>query len=411
MNNKEKTVSLEEAQKIIMNSIIPLGNENVSIFEAFNRFLYKDIISDIIDPPLDNSAMDGYAIIADDTAGASKENPKNLKITGETRAGEFESKHVSRGTAVRIMTGAPMPEGADSVIEFEETEEDGNMVKIYKEVEKEENIRFAGENINKGDIILRKGDRLKSSDVGMLASLNYTKVSVYKRPEIAIISTGDEIVDIGKNIKFGQIRNSNAYTLYSEIKKYNCIPHYIGIAKDNIKDTKNKFHKALKYDVILSIGGVSKGRYDFVKEAYKEFDINIKFEWVRVKPGRPCTFGKKNKKLIFGLPGNQVSTLTSFIQFVRPAILGLMGANRIHKPIVKAILEENIEKKPDRMHLIRAYFSIKNNEFHVSTTGPQGSGILRSMSKANCLIIVPQEVTRIKAGERVSIQLIEHYEI
>jgi molybdopterin molybdotransferase len=363
-------------------------------------------------PPLDDSAMDGYAIIADDTHGASKNSPVKLRIVGEIQAGgSVSGKQVSKGTAIRIMTGAPIPAGADSVVQFEDTEEEAGYVRIFHETLKYKNYRFVGENIRKGDKVLNKGDRLRSADIGILASLNYDAVKVYKQPTVSIISTGDELADIGEEIRFGQIRDVNAYTLHSEIKKYNALPNYLGIAKDTLQDTKEIFLKALKSDVVISTGGVSMGRYDFVKENYSDLGIDIQFEWVKVKPGRPCTFGTKDNKLIFGLPGNPVSTLTSFIQFVRPALLKLMGAKKIHKPIVNAFLEEDIKKESGKVHLLRGFFTIRNNDFYVSTTGNQKSSVLRSMSSANCLIIVPEDVTKVKAGEKVAIQLIDHDEI
>jgi molybdopterin molybdotransferase len=380
--------------------------------EASNRILYEDIVSDVMVPPLDDSAMDGYAIIADNTHGASRNNPVRLRIVGEIQAGgSIIGKKVSNGTAMGIMTGAPIPEGADSVIQFEDTEEEAGYVKIFSETVKYKNYRFAGENINRGDRVLQKGDRLRSADVGILASLNYSAVKVYKQPTVSIISTGDELAEIGEATQFGQIRNVNSCTLYSEVRKYNALPHYLGIARDTMKDTKDKLLKALESDVVLSTGGVSRGKYDFVKEIFYDLNVKILFESINVKPGRPCTFGKKGNKLIFGLPGNPVSTLTSFIQFVRPALLRLMGARRIKKPIVNAFLEEDINKQSGKVHLLRGHFTIKNNEFYVSTTGNQNSSVLRSMSKANCLIVLPENCTEVKAGEKVAIQLIYHDEI
>jgi molybdopterin molybdotransferase len=412
MTSRNRTVSFKEAQDIILNSVYPLGFEEVSILEASNRILYENIISDIFIPPMDNSSMDGYAILADDTRGASKEKPVKLKITGEIQAGgSIADKKIVKGTAIRIMTGAPMPEGSNAAIQFEDTNEEGDIVKIFREVKINENYRFTGENIKKGDQVLETGDRLTSADIGLLASLNYNTVKVYKMPTVAIISTGDEVVNVGEEIKTGQIRNSNAYTLYSEVKKYNAIPRFIGIAKDTIDDTRQKFLEALKSDVVISTGGVSKGKYDFVKEIYRDINIEIQFETVNVKPGRPFVFGKKENKLIFGLPGNPVSTLTSFIQFVRPALLKLMNAKRTNKPIINAFLEEDINKEPGKVHLIRGYFKIKNNDFYVSTTGNQSSGVLRSMSSANCLIIIPDNITKVSTGEKVAIQLIDHDEI
>jgi molybdopterin molybdotransferase len=412
MENKEITVSIEEAMNIIVNSVHPLSYENVSIMEAYNRVLYEDIISGVMVPPFDDSAMDGYAVITEDTRGATGHNPVLLKVIGEIQAGGLRyNRRVLHQTAVRIMTGAPIPAGADSVIQFEDTEEWAGHVKIFRETSKFENYRFAGESIKKGATVLSRGDRLSSADIGILASLNYNTVKVYKQPTVSIISTGDEIVEIGEDTPGDRIRNVNAYTLYSEIKKYSAIPDYLGIARDSIEDTRAIFMKALKSDVIISTGGVSMGRYDFVKEVYDDLDIKTQFEWVRVKPGRPCTFGKKDNKLIFGLPGNPVSTLTSFIQFVRPALLRLMGTRRITKPVVNAYLEEDITKQSGKVHLLRGHFTIKDNEFYVSTTGNQKSSVLRSMSVANCLIIIPENDTKIGKGQRVAIQLIDHDEI
>ncbi len=404
-------VSVEEALEIVLNSVSPLGGEDTSILEASNRVLYEDIVSDRMIPPLDDSAMDGYAIIADDTRGASRNNPAKLYIVGEIQAGgSIIGKHVSEGTAIRIMTGAPMPEGADSVVKVEDTEEEGGYVKVFRETVRYNNYRFAGENIRKEDNVLYKGKRLGSADAGVLASLNHGTVKVYKRPTVSIISTGDELADLGEDIKVGQIRNVNAYTLYSEAKKYNALPDYLGIAKDTLKDTKEILLRALKSDVVISTGGVSTGKYDFVKDIYSELNIEIQFEQINVKPGTPCVFGKKDNKLVFGLPGNPVPTLILFIQFVRPALLRLMGAIKIKKPVVNAFLEEDINSSKVH-HLLRGCFTLKNNEFYVSTTGNQKPSVLRSMSAANCLIIVPENITKVRAGEKVAIQLIDHDEI
>ena len=406
------TVSVGEAQKIILDSVSPLNGESISLMEASNRILYEDIVADMMIPPVDDSAMDGYAIIADDTHGASRNNPVRLRIIGEIQAGgSVIGKRVSNGTAIRIMTGASIPEGADSVIQFEETEEKAGYVKIFSESVKYGNCKCAGENIKKGDKVLQKGDRLRSADVGILASLNYTAVKVYRRPTVSIVSTGDELAETGDKLRVGQIRNVNAYTLFSEVRKYNALPRCLGIARDTMKDTKEKLLEALESDVVISTGGVSMGKYDFVKEIYSDLGIEILFEWINVKPGRPCTFGKKENKLVFGLPGYPVPTLTSFIQFVRPALLKLMGAKKLNKPVVGAFLEEDISKHSGGVNLLRGYFTIKNNEFYVSTTGSQKSSVLRSMSKANCLIVIPENSREVKAGEKVAIQLIDHDEI
>lgn len=412
MKTSNSTVSIDEACGIILNSVVPLGCEIISIMEAYNRVLCEDIVSEIMIPPADDSAMDGYAVIADDTRGATKNNPVRLKVTGEIQAGgSANGKQVSKGTAIRIMTGAPIPKGADSVIRFEDTEEEDGYVRIFQETGRYNNYRTAGESIKKGDRVLSGGCRLSSADVGILASMNFGTVKVYKQPTVSIISTGDELAEIGEEARNGKIRNVNAFTLCSEVRRYNAIPEYLGIAKDTLKDTKAMFLKALKSDVVISTGGVSMGKYDFVKDIFSDLDIEMQFERVNVKPGGPCTFGKKGNKLIFGLPGNPVSTLTSFIQFVRPALLKLMGATKIDKPIVNAFIEEDIRKKAGKVNLLRGHFTVKNNEFHVSITGSQKTSVLPSMSNANCLIIIPDDITVVKAGEKVAIQLINHAEI
>lgn len=411
--DKEPIVTFEDALQIILDSVIPITeSEIVSIIDAAGRVLAEDIQSTVNIPPYDNSAMDGYAVIAGDSTSASVDNPAILQIIDEIKAGgDFAGKRVTPGTAIRIMTGAPVPEGANAVIMFEDTQEEQEEVRIFKGVKESRNIRRAGEDVSIGSIALEKGTKLKSSDIGLLASLNKESVPVIRKPRAAIITTGDEIAELGEKITEGQIRNSNAYTLLSEVKKYHSIPVYLGNARDTVKDTREKLTRGLQYDIIITTGGVSMGKYDFVKEVIHDIGIQVLFEKIRMKPGKPCIFGRKDNTLFFGLPGNPVSTMVSFLQFVRPALLTLMGSSKIAKPVLTAILKEDIRKKVGRKNLLRGFFSIKDGTLFVSTTGPQGSGILRSMSQANCIIIVPLEVDRIPAGDKVSIQLIDHEEI
>ncbi len=411
MKNKDLTVSVADAAAIILRSVKPLDYEDVPIMQLPGRVLYDPIVADKMVPPWNDSAMDGYALIAEDSKGASRANPVVLRIAGEVQAGGFSVARVEKGTAVRIMTGAPIPENADCVVQIEDTEEQSGYVTIFREVSQYENYRFAGGSIKKGDLVLEQGERLGSGHMGVLASLNCESARVYRQPEVAIIATGNEIVDLGESIVNGQIRNVNAYTLMAEARKCGAIPRYLGIAKDTFEDTRAMFEKALEADVAISTGGVSMGKYDFVKDIYSALGIDVKFGWVNVKPGRPFTFGTKDKKLIFGLPGNPVSTLTSFIQFVRPALLSLMGARHIHKPVVSAFLETDVTKPPGKVHFLRGRFTIRDNTFYVSITGNQTSSVIRSMSDANCLIIIPEETASVKAGDKVAIQLINHDEI
>jgi molybdopterin molybdotransferase len=413
MNKKETTaISPEMACEIILKDITPLGDETITISEGYGRILASDIVSDINIPPFDNSAMDGYALTAASTTGASESTPVTLSVEGEVQAGGVVfNGNLSSGKAIRIMTGAPVPAKADAVTQVEYTAESDNIVSIFRETRPGDNIRRAGEDIALGQTILRRGDRLNSADIGLLASLNRKSVQVFRTPHVAIISTGDEIADPGEELKPGQIRNSNAYTLQSEIRKYNAVPHYIGIARDTVADTREKFLKASGFDVIISTGGVSMGKYDYVADVMKDINIEILIHSISMKPGKPCVFGKLGNKLFFGLPGNPVSTMISFIQFVRPALLRLMGASVISKPVVRAVLDEEIRKKPERTHFIRGFFYVKEEAVHVTTTGPQGSGILRSMHEANCLIILPADMSLAAKGSTVSIQLINHDEV
>lgn len=406
-------ISVNNALEIILGSTHRIENfESADILNLTGRILFNNIISGIDVPQRDNSAMDGYALISSDTLNASADSPVVLSISSEVQAGgEYCGSGVKKGEAVRIMTGAPIPEGADAVIPFEDTEEIDSTVKILKSVSINENIRFTGEDIKKGEIVLKKGTRIDSAQAGLIASMNISRVDVYKKPEVAVISTGDEIVELGSGNPYGKTVNSNAYTLCSEVRKYGGEPVYLGIVKDNIVETTEKIEEAMKSDIIITSGGVSMGKYDFIPDVMRNLGVDIKIQKVLMKPGKPVVFGHIGRKLFFGLPGNPVSVMVSFMQFVRPALLKMSGAEKIDKPVIGARLNEKIKKKPGRRHFVRGIYTIINNEFHVKTTGDQGSGILRSMSEANCLIMLPEEWGDAGPGDIVDIQLIDHGEI
>jgi molybdopterin molybdotransferase len=406
-------VSFDTAYRKILSAVTELESETISSRDAFGRILYQDIRSDVNIPPLDNSAMDGFALRWNDTIGATPDNPVSLSLCGEIQAGgDFSNIIVKSRSAARIMTGAPIPDGADSVIPVEETTEDTSqgIITVRKQLQLHENIRHAGEDIKAGQIVIKKGAKLRSAETGILASLNVGNVPVFKRPRVAILSTGDEIVEVGEALRPGQIRNSNAYTLFSEIQKYYGIPHYMGIARDSVSLTKELFSKALEFDIVLSTGGVSMGKYDLVKEVLVDLGVEISFETIKMKPGKPLIFGVKKNTLFFGLPGNPVSTMVSFLEFVRPALLKMCGARNLRKPEIIAVADNDIPKKRGRTEFLRGSFSITSGIIHVSTTGPQGSGILRSMSEANCLIVMNEDSIGCKKGDPVLIQLIDHEE-
>ncbi|TAL36440.1 MAG: molybdopterin molybdenumtransferase MoeA [Spirochaetes bacterium] len=411
-DENEILMPVERALALILETIRPLPVEPCGLAALAGRVIAEDIISTMDIPMVDNSAMDGYAVRTGDVAGAGRRDPVGLDVIGELQAGAaMAGLLVEPGRAVRIMTGAPIPPGADAVVRFEDTEERGERVSIFVPVVKGENIRRAGEDLRAGAVVLGKGARILSADIGLLASINVREARVYRRPTVAVISTGDEVVEPGPDLLPGQVRNSNAYTLVSEIARYGCEPRYLGIVRDSLEATRLLLGEAMGCNVIVTTGGVSMGRYDFVKDAIAALGVEILIQNIRMKPGKPCVFGTKGPLLFFGLPGNPVSTMVSFIQFVRPALFKLMGAARLAKPVVHAVARDDIVKKPGRVHFIRGLFTVRDGEFYVSTTGPQGSGILRSMSAANCLIVLPAETERVRAGERVLIQLIQHEEI
>jgi molybdopterin molybdotransferase len=409
--NRTPMVTPGDALNLILTHITPLDAEAVPLLGAAGRVLAEKIVSGMNIPPFDNSAMDGYALVAASTRGASKDQPARLFVTGEIKAGDAPCALPASGSAMRIMTGAPVPSGCDAVVPVEDTsEKDGNVL-IHIEARPGDHIRRAGEDIPSGSTVLRAGRRITPADAGLMASLDFTLVPVRKQPRVGIISTGNEIVDPGEPLREGQIRNSNASTLHGEILKCGALPHYLGIARDTEDDTRRIIAGAEKCDVIITTGGVSMGLYDFVPGVLRELGIELIFETIRMKPGKPCVFGALGSRLYFGLPGNPVSTMVSFIQFVRPALLALMGAELLAKPLVSAVLDEPIKKKKGRAHYIRGFFTLKKGMFHVTSTGPQGSGMLRSMSDANCLIILPEETEKAAAGDAVTIQLIHHDEV
>ncbi len=414
MNPGEKSfVTAAAALEIILGKVKIVDSETLGIADAFARIVSEDVCAVGNVPPFDNSAMDGFALRSEDTVNATKSQPVRFRIVSELRAGSvIGDQGVAPMTAIRIMTGAPMPVGADSVIPVEDTETDfDGSVKLFKRLKAHENVRFAGEDMRTGETVLDRGMKLGSAEIGLLAAVNRDTVRVYRKPRVAIISTGDEIEEVGAELRPGQIRNSNAHTLRCEVAKYGGIPTYIGIARDEPEVTRDVFTRALEHDIIISTGGVSLGEYDFVQEVVESLGLKIAVHGVRIKPGRPMTFGAMGDTIFFGLPGNPVSTMVTFMQFVRPALLKMGGACRIDKPEIPAVIEDSITKRPGRREYIRGSYTTKGGRVVVTTTGPQGSGILRSMSRANCLIIVPEDVSEYKPGDSVVIQLIHHEEI
>lgn len=397
-------VKVIDAQAVILKSIKALGSESVKLADSLKRVLAEDIISSLDIPPFNNSAMDGYALRSLDTKGASPDAPKTLRVIDDIKAGQISKKIIKANQAVRIMTGAPIPKGADSVIMVENTEKSGNdKVKIFAYIEEGANIRRAGEDIQKGECVLEKGTLLKPSHIGLLASLGKPKVRVAKQPKVAILATGDELVDVDKKLTPGKIRSSNSYTLYAQVLECGGIPVNLGIAKDKAQELKNKIKQGLNCDLIITSGGVSVGDYDLVKDILAEMGTQIKFWKVAMRPGKPLAFGMIKNKPVFGLPGNPVSSMVVFEIFVRPAILKMLGQTKDERKEVEAVLEEDVTKKNGLKYFLRARTRWEAGNYLTRTTGPQGSGILKSMGLANSLIILDEEKERIEKGSKVNV--------
>ncbi|MFQ6058503.1 MAG: gephyrin-like molybdotransferase Glp [Anaerolineae bacterium] len=410
-------ISVEEALAYILQHFQPLEPERVEILEALDRVLAEDIRSDVDIPPFNNSAMDGYALRAADTAGAHREHPVSLRVVADLAAGRTSDVAVEPGTAIRIMTGAPVPRGADAVVRFEETSEGVSglgkringlaEVEVYKEVSVGENIRLAGEDIREGELVLAKGTVIRPQEIGVLASLGRREVWVIRRPRVAILATGDELVDIDEPITPGKIRNSNEYSTAAQVQRYGGIPIRLGIARDTSQDLTAKIRQGLaqKVDLFLTSAGVSVGDYDVVKDVLA-MEGEMHFWQVRMKPGKPLAFGQIQGVPLIGLPGNPVSAMVSFEQFARPAILKMLGRANLVKPTVRAILEEDVTSS-GRRHFVRAWVTKRDGQYYASTTGAQGSGVLTSMVRANALLIVPEGEIHVQAGQILEAQMLD----
>lgn len=410
-------LSVEEAQERILRAFRPLETERVDLFQALDRVLAEDIQADMNIPPLDNTAMDGYAVRAADTAAASVDHPVLLKVIYDLAAGYVTDLRVEPGTAIRIMTGAPIPDGADAVVPFEETSEgqggshgseSRGQVQVLKAARKGANIRPAGEDVHLGETVLRKGSVVRPAEVGLLASVGRPSVLVHRRPRVAILATGDELVGVDQVPGPGQIRNSNNYTVAAAVLRYGGIPLMLGIARDNIPDLTAKIQAGLQQqpDLFITSGGVSTGDFDVVKNVLAA-EGEIDFWRVRMKPGKPLAFGSLHGVPHLGLPGNPVSSLVSFELFARPALLLMQGKTRLDKPTVEATLLDGVRHKDDRRHYMRVIVEKRGSEYVARLTGEQGSGILTSVTKANGLAIAPEEMSSVAPGTRLQVMLLD----
>ena len=419
-------ISVEQALEKILGYVDVLGEELSPILGCLGQVLAEDIYSGIDVPPLDNAAMDGYALRSEDTHGASQQSPRFLRVIDTVAAGSISEYEVEPGTAIRIMTGAPIPKGADCVVRFEDTDEAQRKgsatgqqlpaeIGILGEAAAGLNIRRAGEDITTGSIVLRKGVVIRPSEVGVLASLGFSTVTVIRRPVVAILATGDELVDINQPLPTGKIYNSNTYSLAALVRRYGGIPKILGIALDSEHSVVARLCQGLDADMLITTGGVSAGDYDVVKDVLAK-QGEISFWTVRMKPGKPLAFGTikgvsragiaRNIPHL-GLPGNPVSSMVTFELFVRPAILKMMGKKNLTKPTIEAVVENSVVNRDRRRIFARVIVEKRRGQYFARLTGPQGSGILTSMTLANGLMVIPENKTEVVAGDIVQVMMLD----
>lgn len=401
-------IPVQEARDIILHAIPVLGTERVDLLLAVGRVLAEDIIAPHNVPPHNNSAMDGYAVRAEDVQTATPEQPVELDVIEDLPAGYVSRHTVQTGQAIRIMTGAPVPKGANSIVRVEDTEQiEQNRVRILKAVPPLYDMRLAGEDIQCGQTILQKGTVLRAAEIGLLASIGRSALQVYQRAQVAILSTGDELAHIDEPLQPGKIYNSNSYSLAALVQETGAVPIQLGIARDTREDLTAKFSAGVRADAIISSGGVSVGDYDLVKEILNQQGSHMQFWKVCMKPGKPQAFGTIQGTPTFGLPGNPVSSMVSYEIFVRPALLKMMGHTHIYRTVVTATLQEDFYKRDERKHFVRVVLTHQQGYYLASTTGAQGSGILTSMSKANGLAVIDEDRMEVRAGETVPVMMLD----
>ena len=401
-------ISVEEAQKIVIDSGLKPIEKKLPILECLGLIMAEDIISSDDIPIYDNSAMDGYAVRSIDIKGAEKSYPIRLVLEGEDiPAGRIPKSKVNPGFCMPIMTGAPLPKGADSVIMKENTQRDTASIMVFKEIEKGENVRYRGEDIKKGNIVFKKGDSISPGIIGVLASLGKSKVKVYAPPIVGVLATGDEVIGIDEKLVPGKVRDSNSYSLSAQIKEMGIEYKKLGRAPDDEALLIEKIKQSLKEcDILLLSGGISVGDYDLVKDTLETIGAELLFWRVNQKPGKPLAFFKYKDKYIFGLPGNPVSVMVCFEMYVRPMIRKSMGSSNLFRPEVVAEALQDFKNKTGRINFARVVVERKDGQYFFKSTGMQGSGILTSMAKANAIAQFPANMGNITKGSKVKVHLL-----
>lgn len=392
----------EQARRMVLDNVAPAGVERVLLLDAVGRVLAEDYVAPKDMPRWDNSAMDGFAVRSADCAPGTV-----LKVTDYIPAGVSSDDAVQPGCAARIMTGAPIPPGADAVVPIEETEPTAESVKLLQQVKRHDHIRFQGEDVRSGEAIIARGTLIAAPQVSLLASFSAVLVPVYRKVRVAILSTGDELVEIGTEPKESQIVNSNTLALAAAVKLCGAEPVILGIARDDKESHRALLAEGLKADVLITSAGVSAGDRDLVREVLAELGVVEQFWKPGIKPGGPTAFGITGSVPVFSLPGNPVSTMITFEEFARPAILRMMGHDKAFRRTVRGILKEAARKKPGKVNFLRVHVTVEEGRYVASTSGDQNTGILKTMLRCNALAILPADATEFAAGAEVDLHLLD----
>ena len=400
-------LSLTDALTIILEHVPAMPAETVRLDEAVGRTLAQDMRSPIDHPPWDNSAMDGYAARSADVMGASREEPRQLQLIEKVPAGGFPQNTLTPGTVIRIMTGAPVPRGADSVIRVEHTKVDDDVVAVLNDADAGRNIRPRGEDVRKDGLVLARGTQLAAGQIGMLATIGADMVPVARKPCVAILSTGDELAELDEfaDVLAGRrIVNSNSHALAAAVRMAGGEPVVLGIARDDRNSLRDKLQAGLQADMLVTSAGASVGEHDLVKDVLEELGMRTAFWRVRVRPGSPFSFGRVNDVGVFGLPGNPVSALVTCELFVKPAIRRALGRAALYSPTVRVRLAERITTKGSLTHFLRVRLTRDaDGTWLARLTGPQGSGLASSIAQADGLLVVPEMVHELPAGSAADV--------
>ncbi len=393
-----RLISVEDARRIVLEQAAPRGVERVALTTSLGRVLAKNLVAEVDLPPFDNSAMDGYALRSSDATEATDDHPVQLRLVGEVAAGRVLDRMLGHGEAVKIMTGAPLPPGADSVVMLEQARLRGGVVELRTPVAPGSHIRNAGEDIKAGEMVLKAGTRVRLQHLGLLAGLGYATLPVSRVPTVAVLATGSELVNIDEPLAPGKIRNSNSLMLTTLLRRRGIQPNDLGTVIDDRALIQRALEEAAVSDVILISGGVSVGDHDFVTRILRDLGMETLFWRVNMKPGKPLVFGRWRGKMVFGLPGNPISCVVCFLEFIAPFLQKVTGeqdprTNRIH-----ARLTQPISKQEPRLQLLTARLDETQGILQVAPIPQQGSGMLNSLAQANALIVMPEDTMQLEAG-------------